>query len=68
MKLCNSVSKLKISDFKAGPQAWPKPSKFCLDYDHLRDCSDYLYDRYRLYSFQESLTYEILDSGADPEA
>ena len=32
VKLCNRVSKFKMSDFKAGPRACPKPSKFCPDY------------------------------------
>ena len=32
VKLCNRVSKFKMSDSKAGPQAFPKLPKFCRDY------------------------------------
>ena len=32
VKLCKRVSKFRMSDFKAGPQACPKPLKFCPDY------------------------------------
>ena len=35
VKLCNRVSKFKISDSKASPQACPKPPKFCPDYSSL---------------------------------
>ena len=30
VKLCDRVSKFKMFDSKAGPQAFPKPLKFCL--------------------------------------
>ena len=32
MKLCNGVSKFKMSDSKTDPWACPKSAKFCLDY------------------------------------
>ena len=32
VEICKRVSKLKMSDYKAGTRACPKPLNFCLDY------------------------------------
>ena len=32
MKLCNRVSKFKMSDSRAGLWAWPKPPELCTDF------------------------------------